>query len=41
MTLNAFVFRHIVKDGAATECVDGGIGFPNGKAIKDCANAGF
>ena len=41
MTLNTFIFRHIVKDAAATECVDSGIGFFHGHAVEDYADARF
>ncbi len=36
-TLNAFMFRHIVRGAAATDCVDSGIGFFHGHAVEDCA----
>jgi len=39
--LNAFIFRHIVKDDAATECVDSGIGFFHGHAVEDYAYGCF
>ena len=41
MTLNAFIFRHVIKDQAATECVDSGIGFFHGHAVEDYAYAGI
>jgi len=41
MTINAFIFRHIVKDHAATECVDVVIGFAHGHAVEDCAYGCF
>jgi hypothetical protein len=40
-TLNTFIFRHIVRDDAATECVDSGIGFFHGHAIEDYAYGCF
>jgi hypothetical protein len=36
-TINAFIFRHVIKDHAATECVDVVIRFAHGHAIKDYA----
>ena len=41
MTFNAFILRHVVRDTAATDCVDSGIGFFHGEAVKDCAYAGI
>ena len=39
--LNAFIFRHVIRDAAATECVDVVIRFAHGHAIKDYAYGGF
>jgi hypothetical protein len=41
MTFNTFVVRHVVRDAAAADCVDSGIGFLRGEAVEDCANAGI
>jgi hypothetical protein len=41
MTLNAFKFWHIVKETAATKCVDIRIWFFHGQAIKDSSYAPF
>ena len=41
MTINTFIFRHIVKDAAATECVDGVIRFSHRHAIEDYAYGCF
>ncbi len=41
MAFNAFIFRHVIKDHAATECVDVVIRFAHGHAIKDYAYGGF
>jgi len=35
------MFRHIVRDAAATDCVDSGIGFFLGHAVEDCAYGCF
>ena len=37
--LNAFIFRDVIRDAAATDCVHGGIGFFTGHAVKDYAYA--
>ena len=39
--LNAFVFRHVIKDHTATECVDVVIRFAHRHAIKDYADCSF
>ena len=39
--LNAFIFRHIVENAAATDCVDSGIGFVHRKAVEDYAYTCF
>jgi hypothetical protein len=39
MAFNTFISRHVMKDHAATECVDSGIGFFHGHAVEDYANA--
>jgi membrane protease YdiL (CAAX protease family) len=41
MAINAFIFRHIFKDDAATDCVDSGIGFFHGEAVEDYAYGCF
>ena len=41
MAFNAFIFRHLIKDHAATECVDVVIRFAHGHAIKDYAYGSF
>ena len=41
MTINAFIFRHIVGDAAATDCVDSGIRFFHGQAVENCAHGSF
>ena len=41
MAINAFIFRRIVRDAAATDCVDSGIGFFHGHAVEDCAYGCF
>jgi hypothetical protein len=41
MTFNAFIFRHIVIDAAATECVDRVIRFSHRHAIEDYAYGCF
>ena len=40
-TLNALIFRHVIRDATATDCVDSGIGFFHGEAVEDYANAGI
>jgi len=35
------MFRHIVRDAAATDRVDSGIGFFLGHAVEDCAYGCF
>ena len=40
-TLNTFIFRHVIKDQATTECVDVVIRFAHWHAIKDYAYGGF
>ena len=40
-TFNAFIFRRVVSDTAATDCVDSGIGFFHGHAVEDCAYGCF
>ncbi len=37
MAIDAFIFRHTVKDEAATECVYGVIKFSNRHAVEDYA----
>jgi hypothetical protein len=41
MTINTFIFRHIVIDAAATECVNGVIRFSHRHAIEDYAYGCF
>jgi hypothetical protein len=41
MAFDAFIFRHVIKDQAATECVDVVIRFAHGHAIKDYAYGSF
>ena len=41
MAFNALIFRHIVRDAAATDCVDSWIGFFHGHAVEDCAYGCF
>ena len=41
MAFDALIFRHVIKDQAATDCVDSGIGFFHGHAIKDYAYGCF
>jgi len=41
MTLNTFVVRHVVRNAAATDCIDSRIGFLRGEAVEDCAYAGI
>jgi hypothetical protein len=41
MAFDAFIFRHVIKDHAATECVDVVIRFAHGHAIKDYAYGCF
>ena len=41
MTINAFIFRHMVKDAAATECVDRIVRFFHRHAIEDYAYGCF
>ena len=40
-TVNAFIFRHVIKDHAAAECVDVVIGFAHGHAVEDYADGCF
>ena len=40
-TLNTFIFRHVIRDATATDCVDSGIGFFHGEAVEDYAYAGI
>ena len=35
------MFRHTVRDAAATDCVDSGIGFFHGQAVENCAHGSF
>ena len=35
------MFRHFVRDAAATDCIDSGIGFFHGHAVEDCAYGCF
>jgi hypothetical protein len=35
------MFRHIVKDDAAADCVDSWIGFFHGHAVEDYAHGSF
>jgi hypothetical protein len=39
MTFDAFILRHVVRNAAATNCVDSGVGFFHGKAVEDGAYA--
>jgi len=39
MTFDAFILRHVVRDTAATDCVDSWIGFFHGEAVEDGAYA--
>ena len=41
MAFDAFIFRHVIKDHAATECVGVVIRFAHGHAIKDYAYGCF
>ena len=41
MAFNTFIFRHVIKDHAATECVDVVIRFAHGHAVKDYADCSF
>ena len=41
MTFNTFILRHVIKDHAATECVDVVIRFAHGHAVEDYAYGCF
>jgi len=41
MAFDALILRHVIKDQAATECVDSGIGFFHGHAVEDYAYGCF